>query len=262
MKNGWLHDELRQYQTAIRSLVDDGSIPGTNTLLGKPGFLTRKVEAEGNNSNTTPIADNVGWALFLLMAIDQVQPDPDIERVIELLIKRHAGLHPDGYGGVRTIDGHFARVYRNTGLPNEDDAQPQVYVSMKFLPAAFKAAELYPHNQNLQEYKEYLRQLVKRSGDTVKAEQRITWTNDDHGPRPTGSQSTNGMANETWIFGDISAAQDPLSTANYANFTYDRSDFDYDDWVKGEPVNRQPCSFYCNGCDYDPEPSLLWSRLG
>ena len=234
----WLHDELSQYQAAIRSLVDGGGISGTNSLLNKPGFLTRKIEAEGNNPNTTPIADNVGWALFLLMAIDQVQPDPDIERVVELLIKRHAGLHPDGYGGVRTVDGHFARVYRNTGLPNEDDAQPQVYVSMKFLPAAFKAAELYPHNIELQKYKEYLRQLVKRSGDTVKAEQRITWTNDDHGPRPTGNQGTNGMSNETWIFGDISAAQDPLSTANYANFTYDRSDFDYDHWVKGEPVIR------------------------
>lgn len=248
----WLHDELSQYLAAIKSLVDGGGIAGTNNLV-KPGFLVRKIDKAGESSepNDKPIADNVGWALFLLMAIDQVMPDPDIERIVELLIKRHAGLHSDGYGGVRTVDGHFVRNYESTGLPEEDDPnrnnpgpQPQVYVSMKFLPAAFKAAELYPHNPELQTYKEYLRQLVKRSSDTVKAEQRITWTNDDFGPVPTAGKGTNGMSNETWIFGDIAAAQDPLATTDYATYTYDRSDFAYDHWVKGEPVIRSSHSAF------------------
>ena len=231
----WLENELDQYLAAIKSLVEHGGIDGTSNLIGKPGMLMRKIEKAGNNPNRTPIADNVGWALFLLMAIDEVKNDPDIEEIVELLIQTHAGLNP-GHGGERTVDGHFVRVYASDGEPDKDKPQPQVYVSMKFLPAAFKAAEMYPHNQNLQEYREYLRQVFKRSSDTIAAEQRITWTNDDHGPLPTGGKGSNRMSNETWIYGDIGAAQDPLATANYATYTYDRDSFNVDNWLKGEPV--------------------------
>ena len=238
----WLDDELDNYLAAIKSLVVDGGIPGTNNLVDRPGMLVRKIEAAGNNPNKTPIADNVGWALFLLMAIDQVKNDPDIEQIVELLIERHAGLNPDRYGGERTVDGHFVRVFRDDGLPHPDNPQPQVYVSMKYLPAAFKAAEMYPHNQNLQQYKEYLRQLFKRSSDTIGAEQRITWTNDDYGPVPPTNKGTNRMSNETWIYGDIGAAQDPIATDNYGHFTYDRDSFGDDngpEWALiGEPVIR------------------------
>lgn len=228
----WLEDELDSYLTVIKSLVEDGSIAGTGNQIGVPGMLMRKIEKAGGNPNKTPIADNVGWAVFLLMAIDQVKHDPDIEPIIELLIRTHAGLSPHGYGGARTVDGHFVRNYDSNGLPKSDDPQPQVYVSMKFLPAAFKAAELYPDNKNLQQYKEYLRQLFKRSSDTIRAEQRITWTNDDHGP----VLNNNTMSNETWIFGDIGAAQDPLATRNYATYAYDRDHFEEDNWLAGEPV--------------------------
>ncbi|MCQ1060480.1 hypothetical protein LRP52_37475 [Photobacterium sp. ZSDE20] len=239
----WLLNELDSYKQAIFSLVEGGGIPGTGNQHDKPGMLLRKISAFDKNPNKTPIADNVGWALFLLMAIDQVAPDPDIEKVIELLIRTHAGLTP-GHGGERTVDGHFIRVYRNDGTvdgesnPNTGQlrSQPQVYVSMKFLPAAIKAAELYPDNANLQQYQEYLRQLFKRSSDVVAAQQRITWTNDDHGPVPTGAKGTNLMANETWIFGDIAAAQDPYVTSDYARYTYDRESFKIDDYLKGEPV--------------------------
>ena len=245
----WLEDELDQYLAAIKSLVVGGGISGTNNLVHHEGMLVRKIEAAGNKPNDTPIADNVGWALFLLMAIDQVKNDPDIETIVELLIERHAGLHPDDHGGERTVDGHFVRVFRNDGLPNPENPQPQVYVSMKFLPAVFKAVEMYPNNQKLQEYKEYLRQLFKRSSDTIGAEQRITWTNDDHGPVPTCNPNnpnhkpgTNRMSNETWIYGDIGAAQDPVATKNYGHFTYDRDSFGDDNgpqWsLDGEPVIR------------------------
>ncbi|GAA4872673.1 hypothetical protein [Ferrimonas pelagia] len=233
--DAWLHDELDGYKQAIFSLVEGDGIAGTSDLIGKPGMLMRKLEKAGDNPNKTPIADNVGWALFLLMAIDQVAPDPDIERVVELLIRTHAGLTP-GHGGERTVDGHFVRVYANDGKPNASNPQPQVYVSMKYLPAAYKAAELYPDNENLQQYKEYLRQLFKRAMDTVQAEQRITWTNDDFGPVPTGGNAANLMANETWIYGDIGAAQDPYVTSDYATYTYDRDSFKVDNYIKGEPV--------------------------
>ncbi|SHI09456.1 hypothetical protein [Ferrimonas marina] len=235
----WLEDELASYLAAIKSLIEHGDIDGTSNLIGKPGMLMRAIVAPGVEPSDTPIADNVGWALFLLMAIDQARPDPDIEPLVELLIQTHAGLNPHGHGGVRTVDGHFVRVYGNDGLPRagvnakgEVLSQPQVYVSMKFLPAAFKAAELYPDNPRLQQYKEYLRQLVVRSSDTVKAEQRITWTNDDHGPL----EINNRMSNETWIFGDIGAAQDPYATEDYANYSYQRSSFRTDRWLQGEPV--------------------------
>ncbi len=233
----WLQDELHQYYLAIKSLVEDGSIEGTSTLLGRPGFLLSKIVQEGGSPDKSPVADNVGWALFLLMAIDQVQPNPEIERLVELLIERHAGLYSDGYGGVRTVDGHFVRMYGSDGLPKTggpEKSQPQVYVSMKFLPAAYKAAEMYPHNERLQTYKEYLRQLLQRSSDTIRANQKITWTNDDYGPL----LNNNAMSNETWLFGDIGAAQDPLATEDYAHYVYDRRNFVYDHWLKGEAVIR------------------------
>ncbi|WP_345335433.1 hypothetical protein [Ferrimonas pelagia] len=249
--DAWLMDELDSYLTAIKSLVVDGEIAGTNTINDKQGELIRQIVAEGNSPSQEPIADNVGWALFLLMAIDQVKKDPDIEKIVELLIQTHAGLHPEGHGGVRTVDGHFVRVYGRDGLPAEGingrgqvSSQPQVYVSMKYLPAAIKAVEMYPDNDNLKLYAEYLRQLVQRSSDTIRAEQRITWTNDDHGPLDIN----NLMANETWIFGDIGAAQDPYATTDYATYSYDRSSFRTDNWLLGEPViMASHAAFIVNG---------------
>ena len=246
----WLHDELDEYLKAIKSLIVDGDIDGTNTQAhGHKGLLTRMLHRD--RANQEPIADNIGWALYLLMAIDQVKQDPEIEILIENLIKTHAGLSDHLYGGVRTVDGHFVRVYNQEALPRPGvngrgylSSQPQIYVSMKFLPAAVKAAELYPDNENFKVWAEYLRQLVKRSSDTVRAEQRITWTIDDHGPLDIN----NLMANETWIFGDIGAAQDPYVTTDYATYTYDRDSFRTDDWLKGEPViMASHAAFIVNG---------------
>ena len=246
----WLHDELDEYLKAIKSLIVDGDIEGTNTQAqGNKGLLTRMLHRD--KANREPIADNIGWALYLLMAIDQVKQDPEIEVLIENLIKTHAGLSDHLYGGVRTVDGHFVRVYNQESLPRPGvngrgylSSQPQVYVSMKFLPAATKAAELYPDNENFQVWAEYLRQLVKRSSDTVRAEQRITWTIDDHGPLDIN----NLMANETWIFGDIGAAQDPYVTTDYATYTYDRDSFRTDNWLKGEPtIMASHAAFIVNG---------------
>ena len=215
----WLADELDQYLAAIKSLIEHGSIDGTGQVMGREGYLMSKIVQMGQSPQKASAADNVGWALFLLMAIDQVRHDPDIETLVELLIQRHAGLHPDGYGGARTVDGHFVRHYNSDGLPNSENPEPQVYISMKFLPAAYKAVEMYPDNENLKVYKEYLRQLIKRSSDTINGNQSITWTNDDHGPLA----ANNKMSNETWIFGDIGAAQDPLArTIMHSTFTIER----------------------------------------
>ena len=192
------------------------------TSASPEGFLHRKLEH--TNPNTTPIADNVGWALYLLMIADQVEHDPEIEHYVELLIKRHAGLHEDGKGGERSIDGHFVRNYNTDGSINSSNPQYQVYISMKFLPAAIKAAEMYPNNQRLCSYAKYLRQVFKRSGDVVRAEQRITWDSDDFGP----VRLNRLMSNETWLYGDLAAAQDPIATRNYGKFTYDRENFLYD----------------------------------
>ncbi len=227
----WLVDELNQYVAAIKSVSGSASLTGTNALIPE-GFLARKIVSENKNQNLTPIADNVGWALFLLMSADQVSPDAEIESLIELLIQRHAGLHPDLKGGIKTIDGHFLRNYLNDGSPNEANPQYQVYTSMKFIPAVYKAAEFYPDNKNIQLYKEYLRQTMKRASDTIQAEQRITWQNDNYGPFPTN----NRMTNETWIYGDLGAAQDPMATQDYDQYVYRRTNMNYDHWLKGEPV--------------------------
>ena len=186
------------------------------------------------NPNTAPIADNVGWALYLLMIADQVKYDPEIEPLVELLIQRHAGLHPDGLGGVKSVDGHFVRNYSNdgSGEPNYDNPQMQVYISMKFLPAVYKAAEMYPDNNNIADYLKYLKQVLQRSGDVIRANQRITWESDDFGPKRTN----NRMSNETWLFGELAAAQDPNATLSYGHFVYDRDNFNYDHWLEGEPV--------------------------
>ncbi|WOH38708.1 hypothetical protein RI844_05700 [Thalassotalea fonticola] len=231
--DAWLKDELSQYVSAIKSLTSTNTITGGNNLVPE-GFLTRKIVAADQSPSTSPIADNVGWAIYLLMAADKVSPDADIEPLIELLIKRHAGLHPDTLGGVKTVDGHFVRNYESNGNVSNDNAQPQVYISMKFIPAVYKAAEFYPDNDNIQAYKEYLRQTMKRASDTIRAEQRITWTNDKHGPILVN----NKMSNETWLYGDIGAAQDPFATQDYAEYVYSRTKMNYSDWLLNEPVIR------------------------
>ena len=225
--NTWMADEFGQYMMAIKTLVADDSASAPE------GFLIRKIVNATGTKNTQPIADNVGWALYLLMAGDMVTPDPANEQLIELLLQRHVGEHPDGLGGVQTVDGTYARVYNSDGTVAADP-QAQVYVSMKMLPAAYKAAELYPSNANIAAYKEKIRSTFKRASDTINAEKHITWTMDDHGP----VNNDNGMSNETWLFGDIGAAQDPMCSLEYYDYVYDREAFDYDYWLASEPVIR------------------------
>lgn len=56
------------------------------------------------------------------------------------------------------------------------------------------------------------------------------------------------MANETWIFGDIGAAQDPYGTTDYEAYSYHRDSFKTDDWLKGEPViMTSHAAFIVNG---------------
>lgn len=231
----WTRDELAQYVTAIKGLTASGM---SGNFASPEGFLHRKLEH--TNPNTTPIADNVGWALYLLMVADQVEYDPEIEHYVELLIKRHAGLHEDGKGGVKSIDGHFVRNYNSDGSINANNPQYQVYISMKFLPAAIKAAEMYPDNQNIVSYAKYLQQVFQRSGDVVRAEQRITWDSDDFGP----VRLNRLMSNETWLYGDIAAAQDPIATRNYGKFTYERENFLYDYELLDQPVIKSSHSAF------------------
>ncbi|PSW16649.1 hypothetical protein C9J01_06540 [Photobacterium rosenbergii] len=231
----WTRDELAQYVKAIKGLTAS-SMSGNSA--SPEGFLHRKLEH--TNPNTTPIADNVGWALYLLMVADQVEYDPEIEHYVELLIKRHAGLHEDGKGGVKSIDGHFVRNYNSDGSINASNPQYQVYISMKFLPAAIKAAEMYPDNQNIVSYAKYLQQVFQRSGDVVRAEQRITWDSDDFGP----VRLNRLMSNETWLYGDIAAAQDPIATRNYGKFTYERENFLYDYELLDQPVIKSSHSAF------------------
>lgn len=174
------------------------------------------------------------------MVADQVEYDPEIEHYVELLIKRHAGLHEDGKGGVKSIDGHFVRNYNSDGSINAGNPQYQVYISMKFLPAAIKAAEMYPDNQNIVSYAKYLQQVFQRSGDVVRAEQRITWDSDDFGP----VRLNRLMSNETWLYGDIAAAQDPIATRNYGKFTYERENFLYDYELLDQPVIKSSHSAF------------------
>lgn len=231
----WLRDELKQYVTAIKGLTASNM---SGNFASPEGFLHRKLEH--SKPNTTPIADNVGWALYLLMIADQIEHDPEIESYVELLIQRHAGLHRDGKGGERSIDGHFVRNYNTDGSINSSNPQYQVYISMKFLPAAIKAAEMYPNNTEIVQYAKYLRQLFKRSGDVVRAEQRITWDSDDFGP----VRLNRLMSNETWLYGDLAAAQDPIATRNYGKFTYDRESFLYDDELLDQPVIKSSHSAF------------------
>ncbi|MCG7585554.1 carbohydrate binding domain-containing protein [Photobacterium sp. OFAV2-7] len=238
----WLQDELNQYVSAIKSVVASGTFKTTNSY-SPDGFLHRKIQALGTSANTTPIADTVGWAIYLLLAADKVNNDNQIETLIEQLIERHAGLMSDNLGGLKTYDGHFVRNYVTSGQPNMAEnpgPQPQLYTSMKFLPAVIKAAEQYPDNDKIAQAKKYLQQIFVRSSDTIRARQGVTWQNDDFGPL----KNDNGMANETWIYGDLGAAQDPLASYNYDKYVYDRDNFDYDDWVKGEPVIKRSHSAF------------------
>ncbi|MGF1735502.1 hypothetical protein [Photobacterium satsumensis] len=247
----WLRDELAQYVAAIKSLTayNGSEIDGTNsTTLSPEGFLHRKLQRAGLAANETPIADTVGWAIYLLMAaneanmlssegvVDESLADQQIQPLLELLIERHAGLIPDGTGGIKTVDGHFVRNYNSDGTPFAKDQspgpQPQVYTSMKFLPAVIKAAELYPESKKIAEAKKYLEQIFVRSADTIRARQGVTWEVDDFGP----VRNANGMANESWIYGDLGAAQDPMASYNYGQYVYERDNFSYDHWLEGEPV--------------------------
>ena len=224
--DAWVQDEFDQYVKAIKACCwPDGLVP--------EGFLVRKIVRSGEDRPLGPVADLSGWAIYMLLADYLVNRDPEAEDLIRLILQRHAGLHPDGKGGVRTIDGHFFRNYDQSGDPVDENGS--IYTTMKLLPAAYKAAEIFPNNADVLRCKEFLRATMKRSSDVLKANARLTWQSDDHGP----IAKNNRAWNETWIWADLAAAQDPIATRGYAQSLYDRNDIPrWDDWLKDEPVMK------------------------
>ncbi|MBK1790463.1 Ig domain-containing protein [Persicirhabdus sediminis] len=220
----WVQDEFDQYVQAVKTTMwRDNLVP--------EGFNTRKIVQAGNNLDSSIDIDTAGWAMYTMLAAHLVNGDSDAEGYIEKMLQRNAGAHPDGLGGVKTVDGVLYDTYDSAG--NVTATAATLYSQMKILPAAYKATELFPANQNIADYKEYFRSIMKRAGDSVNSNYAITWKNDDYGPLNNNNLSTN----ESWIMVDLAAAQDPLATSDYENYLYKRSDIDeYDYYLADEPT--------------------------
>ncbi|MEM9082903.1 MAG: hypothetical protein AAGB34_04840 [Planctomycetota bacterium] len=137
--DGWIQDEFDQVLAYTKALIQpsgwvlDGSPPA-----GRP---------------VTPPAspDAAMWAVLMLMAADEITPDPNNQELIASILTRYAGLSDDNIAPSRSADGFFEHwldpatgsVYLN--FPQEF----AVYSTMKIALGADRAAQAYPNHPEI-----------------------------------------------------------------------------------------------------------------
>ncbi len=207
----WVQDEFDNYADAVKTLNwPDGLVP--------EGFNVQRLVPAGTALSKLIDVDTSGWAMYCMLAASLVNEDTEVEEMIVKMLKRNAGAYPDGLGGVKTVDGVLYDTYDSSGNLTATDGT--LYTMMKLLPAAYRAKDVFPANAEIAAYQDYFRSIMKRSSDSMRADMRLTWRADDHGPL----DQNNVANNETWIMADIAAAQDPICSQSYEQYLYDVND--------------------------------------
>lgn len=141
--DAWMHDELDQTIGFGRGLISpDGEPAGWVIDADVPPGMSRFHPA-------TP--DGACWTILLLLESDAINHDPAAQGDVRSILKRYAGLMPDGIGASRSTDGIFRHwIDPLTGQTKSGwDPEFAIMSTMKMVLGASRAMSYYPDDPEI-----------------------------------------------------------------------------------------------------------------
>ncbi|MGF1758210.1 hypothetical protein L4D76_09745 [Photobacterium sagamiensis] len=230
----WLRDEYEQYMTYFRTLLwPDGH---------REGWVVGSDANPDKKRYKTVSTGGAAWTILALIT-DEVMFERSAEQEIELILTRHAGLHPDGIVPEITVDGLFFTSYESdtgkgiaTAASGRKDTA-SIYTTAKMVHAAIRAKEQYPDNEKIiaaadkiigqqKNYADYLRSYAQ-------VEQRATI----YGPLGRDTLNTAKPYQEAYLFAELAPIFDPMAYWAYEDWWKHRENHRYlRTWLDTEPV--------------------------
>ncbi len=143
--DAWARDEFSQVVTFARGLIapDPGDLPGlvidADVAVGATRFHPASPDA-------------ACWTVLLLLMNDHVNGDAAAQGQVRTILKRYAGLMPDGLSPDRTADGIYRHwIEPSTAGVSAWDPEFATMSTMKIVLAASRAASFYPQDAEIQE---------------------------------------------------------------------------------------------------------------
>ncbi len=222
----WLRNEYDQYITFIRSAcwpegVREGWVSGTEP---KPDQGRYRAYSTGAS----------GWAALMLMT-DEAMFGQSAEAEVQAIITRFAGLHPDGIGPEVTTDGlYYGDYYPDTGLKY---GYPSIYSTAKMVNAAIYARKFYPNNAIMVTAANKIIGMQKNYADYLRDYAKVELTGGMYGPEAENTLQNTPPYQESYLFSELAAAQDPMAVNAYEDWWKHHQNHDSkNDYLTNEPV--------------------------
>ncbi len=235
----WVADEFDQIVAYAKGLIAPDGEPD--------GWVIDADVAAGASRFHPATPDAACWAVLLLLADDHVNGTPGNQERVRTILRRYAGLMPDGFKPGVSADGqirHWCDPFSTVG--NAKPGWPTEWASlstMKIVLAAARAMSYYPGDAQIQEAGA---EIIARVGDAngwdpyfQPGTDAIYFVSAGSGP---DIFSAGVGFHEGIIFANQAAEYGASSTDEYARWL-DRSS-----WPSGTFLTGQPITSSCNGC--------------
>ncbi|MEQ8771135.1 MAG: hypothetical protein RIB60_11575 [Phycisphaerales bacterium] len=235
----WVADEFAQVVTYAKGLIAPDGEPD--------GWVIDADVAAGASRFHPATPDAACWAVLLLLADDHVNGTPGNQERVRTILRRYAGLMPDGFKPGVSADGqirHWCDPFSTVG--NAKPGWPTEWASlstMKIVLAAARAMRYYPGDALIQEAGA---EIISRVGDAngwdpyfQPGTDAIYFVSAGAGP---DTNSAGAGFHEGIIFANQAAEYGASSDDEYARWL-DRSS-----WPSGTFLTGQPITSSCNGC--------------
>ncbi|MBK1791685.1 Ig-like domain-containing protein [Persicirhabdus sediminis] len=224
----WLRDEFNQYIVLAKNNLWPGDTPEgwVNSACGTMYF--------GIKGHT----GSAGWQSLMFILDEEINGATDTEEIIEKIITRYAGLHPDGLKP-KLIEGHLLYDYNiKTGDGGRDFSD--IYEMIKFMRAAVYAKHRYPDNKVIAAGIDKVNRDIKNVAERIREYGIVTMSNDQHGPKFSDwnrPRRSGPNYQESYMYAEMAAAIDHTSTQPYVDFLHDVDKVPHgSEYLKGEPT--------------------------
>lgn len=247
----WLADEFAQVVSYGRGLIapdgePDGWVIDADTAAGSPRFHP-----------ATP--DAACWAVLLLIAEDAVHGTTANAERVRTVLRRYAGLMPDGYAPGLSADGqirHWCDPWSLTGAAKP--GWPTEWASLSTMKVVLGAARAMDFYQGDAGIREAATEIISRVGEADGWDPYILPGNDALCFVSAGAGPNLGSASapfhEGIVFVEQAAAYGEDTAAAYGRWL-DRGESPSATFLTGQPITSG-----CNGC-FQPAFVSLYSLL-
>lgn len=226
----WLRDEFDQVLVYARGLVAPDGQPA--------GWVTDADVAAGGTRFHPPSPDAAAWSVMLQIADDHLANNQASAPLVRTILRRYAGLMPDGIGPVVSADG-IMRHWHNPftgGAAAGWSPEFATMSTMLLVMAADRARRFYPDDAGINEAADTIIGRIEHWEDYINPATRALYLRAQQGGGPDFGTAS-GAFNEGVLFIEQAAVYGQTSQTGPAlDFWLDRDGLPEAAYIPGLPV--------------------------